>query len=343
MKRAHFSLGILAFGHGLNDFIAGHLLAMSAAQTSLLQSGIHFLIYASLAFAGQIPAALLIDRFKLYRATPFWCWIVLTAAVLLIPFSLTTAVVLSGIASAFYHAGGGAAVLSLPIKTGMSSGIFSAPGIIGLTLGSGFTDFSFSGMLLLATLPALLCMLWRVFPAPLLPFPSRANTRNEKFETHDLLMILLLLVISLRSAMWDIVQAAQEGDTNLLLGIALAAAAGKIIGGILSDRLGELRTLGGTLILSILLLNLNDKSKLFLFSGVALLQATIPASIQLVRRLMPELPALANAFVLGLAVMLGSYPQWVTGGAIGQITAVALLVLFGLTWWKIRQTNLLRS
>jgi MFS transporter, FSR family, fosmidomycin resistance protein len=342
MKRAHFSLGVLAFGHGLNDFIAGHLLAISASQGTLLQSGIHFLIYASLAFAGQIPAALLIDRFAIYRATPFWCWILLIAAVLLLPISMTASVILSGIASAFYHAGGGAVVLTLPLKTGMSSGIFSAPGIIGLTIGSGFTDFSMSGIILLATLPALLCLLWHFFPAPLLPVPTRTNAHREKTDAHDLLMILLLLVISLRSALWDIAQAAHEGDTYLLLGIALAAAAGKIIGGFLSDRLGQMRTLGATLFLSVILLHLNDKNKFLLFSGVALLQATIPASIQLVRQLMPELPALANAFVLGLAVMLGSYPQWIQSDNMAAITAGSLLLVFGLMWWKMRQTELFR-
>ncbi len=342
MKRAHFSLGVLAFGHGLNDFIAGHLLAVSASQGTLLQSGIHFLMYVSLAFAGQIPAALLIDRLAIYRATPFWCWILLIAAVLFIPISITTAVILSGIASAFYHAGGGAVVLSLPLKTGLSTGIFSAPGIIGLTIGSGFANFSLSGVALLATLPAMLCLLWHFFPAPLLPAPPRANAPREKTNAHDLLMILLLLVISLRSALWDIAQAAQEGDTRLLLGIALAAATGKIIGGFLSDRLGEVRTLGATLFLSVVLLHFNDKNKFLLFSGVALLQATIPASIQLVRRLMPELPALANAVVLGLAVVLGSYPQWLQNDYIAPITAGSLLLVFGLTWWKMRQTELFR-
>ena len=51
--------------HGINDFIAGYLLAnLSVHSTNWQLNTMAFLGYSLLAFGGQLPAGLLLDKFK---------------------------------------------------------------------------------------------------------------------------------------------------------------------------------------------------------------------------------------------------------------------------------------
>lgn len=333
MKKAALLLTALATGHGLNDFIAGFLLARSTEEINAFSISL-FTVYSALAFGGQIPAALLIGRYFSYRSWAVSALVLMLAAILVAPFSIVTAILISGAASAIYHVAGGALSIVLPVNSGTSAGIFSAPGVVGLTLGGFFLgrgEFELDWMLLPVAACLGILLLVRVEGL-------RRNDRSEEtkadFDWHDGLMILLLLVIALRSAMWDIYQVVYYSQPSMILWIALAAAAGKIIGGWMAGKYNRVRYLGGSLLLSLLLFQFSSRSTALLLAGIALLQSTIPACVLIVNRMLGNLPAMSNAVVLGLAIVLGAFPYqvksdnliyWVSGGL--ALLCILFLVL----------------
>src|SRR5690606_155128 len=130
--------------------------------------------------------------------------------------------------------------------------------------------------------------------------------------------------IALRSAVWSSLELLLHGRWELLLAMALAAALGKILGGILADRLGWRRFATAALLLAAPLLALGGHSPLTLLPGVALLQSATPALLAALSRAMPRAPATAAGLGLGLAVAAGGVPA--LAGAGGLIAASPLLL-----------------
>jgi FSR family fosmidomycin resistance protein-like MFS transporter len=221
------------------------------------------------------------------------------------PVSPGLAVILSGVASALCHVAGGALALQLP-RGERALGWFSAPGILGLTLGGwmGATQGGLAGwtaLLPLALFVGCVCVRDRW------PRSEAAEHRVEApaVDAHDGLMLLLLLALTLRSALWDLVQVARAADPQVLLAVAISAAAGKVLGGWMISRWPTVKHVSVTLVVACLLLEFARQSVLCLCTGVALLQSTIPASIVLLHRSFGTSAARSSAYVLGLTVALG--------------------------------------
>lgn len=298
-------LALLAASHGVNDFLAGWMLGGQMPQASVWDRLPWLVIYAALAFAGQLPAAWIIDR-SLQRHT----WLLgslatMIASVAAWNLSPGVAVILSGVASAFCHVAGGAIALQLP-RGERALGWFSAPGILGLTLGGWLGSTQGDLALVAAVLPALLlagCWILRA------QWPrveaAEARVATPSVDAHDGVMLLILLALTLRSALWDLVQIARAADGHVLLAVAVSAAVGKVLGGWMVSRWPSVRQVGVVLIVSCLLLQFARQSVVALCTGVALLQSTIPASIVILHRSFGTSAARASAYVLGLTVALG--------------------------------------
>ncbi|MCU0432937.1 MAG: hypothetical protein MUC87_05735 [Bacteroidia bacterium] len=335
--RSYTTLLLLGAAHGLNDFVAGALLALCTRTMPGAETAMWFTVYVALAFAAQVPLALVADKF------PQWRWWLAGALMLIAAASFCgaahtgIAVVLSGVASAAVHVAGGAWALQLRVPQGFGAGIFAAPGIVGLTLGGFAQLHGFAWTALAAAAVCLACTLF-VLRAGLREAVTKAPTQKQPhFDRHDAFMLLLLLVITLRSAVWDVFQAIHTGSGQVLLGIALAAAAGKIAGGWLADKMNSLHVLSGTLLSSLGLLQFSEKHEAFLYTGIALLQATLPASVLLVSRLLPEWPAMTNALVLGLAVTLGGFPYLLDAAEVFLPVAFVLVMgVMGLVILRLR-------
>ncbi len=332
-------LAVLAASHGVNDFFAGWLLGGGGSDgTSWGRFGWPT-VYAALAFAGQLPAAWVIER---ARRPDRWLAIALAllpAAICAGAISFGTAVVLSGIASALCHVAGGALALQLP-RGERAIGWFSAPGIVGLTFGGWLGHTLGNVSVWTVVLPLALLGGWAVLrahwpvQAPVVP------TRTESpFDAHDGLMLLLLLALTLRSVLWDLVQLTALDDPRVLFALALSAGAGKIMGGHAAARRCSARDTSIALLGACFLLELARWHLGFLCAGVAVLQGTIPAAIVELHRTFGSTPARATAYGLGLTVALGglALPILPTVSAALMALAVATLLL---VW---RSTRLLGS
>lgn len=121
-------------------------------------------------------------------------------------------------------------------------------------------------------------------------------------------MIVLLLAIALRSAVWNIFQLIHHGEDMLLLGVGLAAMAGKMLGGFAADTFGWRRYTVAVLLLASPLLMMADGNPWLLMPGIFLLQSATPAAVTAMWSYMPDMPATAAGMCFGLALVVGGLP-----------------------------------
>jgi FSR family fosmidomycin resistance protein-like MFS transporter len=116
---------IYGAAHGINDFIAGFLLSILVYQSNnLTANSIAFLVYSVIAFGGQLPAGILVDKTQNIKSFSLISLLLMIVAIALSYLSIFTAIVFSGLASAFIHVCGGAACYVSEQKNVTIAGIF---------------------------------------------------------------------------------------------------------------------------------------------------------------------------------------------------------------------------
>ena len=223
------------------------------------------------------------------------------------------------------------------------SGLFAAPGVVGLATGGAL---AVSGHYLY--LPFLVLLLPLVFLVQAWPVPARlpSNLKAPKepiFESHDWIMIGLLTAVALRSLLWTGFQLASDGQITALIALGIAAGVGKVVGGFAAERLGYRRWTLLSLAIAAPLLAFAGKKLALLLPGVALLQSSIPCSIAAMARLLPARPATATGLVLGLAVALGGLPTLLTiPPTLTPAVALGIILLAALGFWFTTAPRLIR-
>lgn len=297
---------LLAFGHGLNDFAAGYMLgSMLYLHLAMTDVAIGFLIYNLLAFGGQYFAARWLEGISNSKFIITISVIANVVAVALFQFLPYLSLVIAGCASAVYHVAGGTACMkenkAAPI------GVFAAPGIAGLAIAGYLAYLKFDVWLLLI----IVCAVFAVV-VQLISFPSnnRKQTTEEKalhivIDNHDVLMIVLLGVISLRSAIWNIFQVIHEHNYTWLLAIAASAFIGKICGGWISDRVGWKLYSLVSLITAMPLVSFFKEEIVLFCIGIGLLQSAIPANTAMMIEYCKGQKEKGIALSFGTAIVVG--------------------------------------
>ncbi|HJZ48341.1 MAG TPA: hypothetical protein VKE41_14290 [Roseiflexaceae bacterium] len=354
----------LGLAHGVADGAAGMLLGSLPRTMALGQVALLVLLYNALAFGAQPLVGLAADRVGRPRAAALAGLLLLGAALLAFGQQPRLAVALAGLGSAAFHVGGGALALCATRGRAAGPGLFAAPGVVGLAGGGALAA---GGFLLVSPLLLVLGVLMFAIVEvnmPILPYEQTIDDRrltatgfqpssivnrpssSVGFEAHDLVMLVLLAAIALRSAVWTSLEFLFDGRYELLLAMALAAALGKIAGGLLADRIGWRRWALGSLALAAPLLALGGQSTLALLAGVALLQSATPVALAAAALLLPRRPAMAAGLALGLAIAIGGVPAI---GGLGSTFAAPLGLSAVLTaaalalWWAVRQVAGARS
>ncbi len=298
-------LAILAASHGINDFLAGWLLGGDLPTAPGWMRLPWLVVYAALAFGGQLPAAWLLGRSRRLDVWMVAALALMAATVAVRSHSAAEAILLSGVASAICHVAGGALALQLP-GAARAIGWFAAPGVVGLAAGGWLARNSAAPPVWMMAAPLILlgaCVALRTC----WPVGSENRRADEPpaIDGHDWLMLLLLLALTLRSALWDLVQMAAVGNGPALFAVALAGAVGKVMGGWAASRWPSVRHTSAALLGACVLLEFARGHLVGLCAGVALLQSAIPSSIYLLHRSFGATPAAAAAYGLGLTVALG--------------------------------------
>lgn len=351
MKKAVLPVS-LGLAHGVSDCTSGLLLGSLAEGSSILSISTMVLLYNLLAFGAQPLAGLLVDKFRSPRIAVIAALLLMCCAVLLFSVNPFAAVVLAGLSSALFHTGGGALALCAFPGKASGAGLFAAPGVAGLAIGGYLAIngiFPAAAMIILLILLAVLIFSLK---QPVLPYDLKPA--EDEFEKHDFIMLVLLLAIALRSAVWNIFQHISQGDINSLIIISIAAAGGKVFGGFAGDKLGWKRYSYTALLVSIPLLLLGERSIYFLLPGIALLQSVTPVMVTAIYRNIKKLPATAAGLSFGLAIAAGGLP-FIKSAALndtdlsspyiiaGIVLLTAALIFYALSRYRLPVINLKRK
>ncbi|HYC40920.1 MAG TPA: MFS transporter [Chitinophagaceae bacterium] len=335
---------LLAFGHGLNDCIAGFFLGrLVQIESSIVQAGLGLFMYNVLAFGGQYPVALWLEKLGKPRQVLLLAYALNAAAIGLFFFTPQLPVLLAGIASALYHVAGGSVCAKENRSTNI--GVFAAPGVAGLIFG-GYAAHAGLDLLpwLLGTAMLMLFMLNR-FRFPIGGVSDDNNPRAFHLDRHDLVMILLLTVIALRSVIWNLFQLIHDREYEWLLAIAGAAFAGKIIGGWVADRIGWKLYVYLSLATATPLLTFFRKDLVLFCIGIALLQSGIPATTSLLIQSTKGKTERAVALSFGTAIILGAvifytpYREHLFGEVAVVGIALSMTLLFLLATGRLRRST----
>jgi FSR family fosmidomycin resistance protein-like MFS transporter len=333
-----FSL-LLGGTHAVSDGAAGFLVGRLATLLPLVQVGQLVLLYNVLAFATQPLIGVQTDRWQQPRAATVSGLFLMGAALLSTDTHPTLAIIIAGLGSAAFHVGGGALVFYATRGRASGPGLFAAPGVVGLALGGalGLTGGVEHWPWLIA-LVGLALVIW-VIQIPSLP--TCAPRHEPLCERHaGVVVVLLLIAIALRSAVWNSFQFVHQREFEGLMALTLAAALGKLAGGVLADHIGWRRWSIGALGLAALLLTIGGQQTLALLLGIALLQSTTPVMWMVLAHRLPARPATASGFALGLAIALGGVPAFsgwtaMLQAPLGIVWCLAIAVL--LCRWTMRQ------
>ena len=305
--RTSLRWGIL---HGVNDCVAGYMLSAYALSADQPKATLALIVYSILAFGGQLPVGLWLDAkrdMRLFSVVPV---ILLIAGCTLYFVSPFAAIVVAGFASAGIHVTGGCICLLLNKGKFGPLGVFTAPGVAGLAVGS------FCGLLNSYWLILVIVTLFILF-VPLVKgnFPAYAvavKAKEDILDSHDMVMIVLLLLMRIRSFLFDLLNTFSGQFEYGLLVVGLGAFAGKIVGAFFADRIGWRRWVFITLPLSFVLLQLGHDNLLLLSFGIACLQSSVPITLQLMYNTLPHYPATASALSLGTIVAFAGLPLYLT-------------------------------
>ena len=284
-------------------------------------------LYNALAFAGQAPLGLAVDLLRAPRAA-LLAGITLTgSAALLLKVDPLAAVIVVGIGNALFHLGAGAFTLHTRPGRATDPGIFVAPGALGLGLGIWMGRAGKIAVwplveVAVAVMAASLVVAWFMrnppmpydIPAdqPLLHKTRRAMLAMARARATvlagALIITLLLGSITVRALVGMAGCHTCPKALLVLMGLPLVACAGKMLGGIISDRLGWIETSVGALLISAPLIAFGGHP-LVIIVGLLFFQMTMPVTLVAVVKIMPRLPAFGFGLCC-LALIAGSIPTF---------------------------------
>jgi MFS transporter, FSR family, fosmidomycin resistance protein len=351
MRRLHLPI-LAGLAHFIADGSAGFLLGtLPNIGLSLEEIGALILFYNLLGFGCQPLIGLLADRLNRPRFIAVAGLTLIAIALCLGMQRPALVITLAGLGSAAFHVGGGALAIGHAEGKAGVLGLFAAPGVIGLAIG---------GLLAAANIPTLTWIGTLIFPILLIgcglliqfwgttahPIAAAgAADAHQQLDTHDIIMIVLLAAIALRSAVWVSIEYVAAQQASALVSLAIAAAFGKLAGGFFADRLGWRRYALIALGIAAPLLMLSENRPWLLLAGVALLQSTTPLGLALAARQLPRLPATAAGLTLGLAIAAGGLPHALGLSPILAATPMLAVITLAsaLTFWWIMPAILARS
>jgi predicted MFS family arabinose efflux permease len=293
--------------HGLNDFSAGFMLAHFAITHESSNSFSFLVLYAIIGFGGQLPVGFWLDHSKNIRAFSIVSIILIPAAALLYLAAPAAGILLAGFAAAFVHVTGGAVCLQAAQHRSAPLGWFTAPGVLGLTLGGLLAGYGVWQLIIVAIM--VLPTGWLILRSAAPDYPTVIK-KAPGLDTHDKLMLLILLFMCFRSFVFDIINQFGHHYEQGILIIGISAFAGKIIGGYMADAIGWKKFVYLMLALAFLLFTFGKENIYALAFGIACLQSSVPLTLMLMGRALPLYPATASAFSLGTAIALAGLPYF---------------------------------
>ena len=284
--------------------------------------------YDLLAFGLQFPLGLVVDRLRLARLSMIVGAAMAAAVLAPGPIPPLATMIAAGVGNALFHLGAGGLVLRSAGGRAAPAGVFVAPGALGLGLGlwMGRTGRG-------STFPIYIALAFAVVALITLDKPAVAGegTSSQAGTQPAVLLILLMLLlvsVAVRSFVGFGACFQCPGGLAVAIGLPVAAFLGKLVGGMVADRLGWLRVSTGALLLSLPLIAFSGGSLVLALPGVLLFQSTMAVTLVAIYALMPRWPAAAFGLP-SLALIAGAFPTFFPAGKqlFGRWAFVLLIAL----------------
>ena len=342
---------LLGLVHALVDMASGFLVFRDVGSGLYDRHDIIVLVvlYNSLAFGGQAVVGWFADWLRAYRSTAVLGVLMQAAALLASLAWIPAGVVLVGIGNALFHVGAGAFVLEKSGNRATESGVFVGPGAVGLCAGLwlGGHDVACRDVLvtfLILAAPFILL----VARSPKLSARGRAVELRQRSQLPSLKAGLLLLGIicaaflvgsvTVRALVGGSVAGTWRGvSTAVMVWLAIAACGGKMLGGIVADRLGWSTVSVAALLLSAPLISLFVGTPACAIVGMLVFQMTMAVTLKATHHVMPKRPGLAFGLPC-FALLAGALPGLLGYGhlfrhwplVLAMTGLSALLIAYGL-------------
>lgn len=246
------------------------------------------LLYNTLAFTTQCLVGLLTDRCSAYK----WITAASASAValgFLLPLPPLLRVISVGLGNSVFHVSGGTQTLLQAGDRAWPLGIFVAPGAVGLALGKLFLQ---AGVWLAIAL--LLCAVLSMLLRETVRKQMRARAREQNALPAAAVLLIAVAVRALGGT-----AAVFPWNTGAVMALltAVLVCAGKMAGGFAMDRLGPVKSAVLSIVPAALLIAFCGGSMPLSLLGQFLLNLTMPVTLLLLYRLLPDSPG----FAFGLA------------------------------------------
>lgn len=263
------------------------------------------LFYNVLAFGLQPFVGMHFDKLKTPRlAAIIGCLLTIISAIIW-KFSLP-AVIFAGLGNAFFHVGGG--IISLKLSGGKATipGMYVAPGALGLFVGilvgrSGhFVPLVFIILLLLSSVLIYFLQYSTIIE----------NKENKKtFNKFELIVLLLLVSIAIRSLIGLSVTFPWKTNMNLLILLTFAVVLGKFFGGIIADKFGWIKISISGLLLSAPLIAFGIHYPFLAVAGMFCFNVTMPVTLIVIANVLKGREGFAFGLT-ALSLIIGAFPTF---------------------------------
>lgn len=338
--RRHKKLIWASATHFMVDFICAWMIInkIPGSESWYLK----MLVYNFLAFAGQLPAGILLDRITARSdkagsiTASAGCFLCL--AVLLTGADSFALIVTAGIGNALFHVGSGAGILRKYHGRASASGIFVSTGALGIYAGSVIPMINrifipVAVILFMLTVYSLRLTAAEKKGSITETRSGQTNAGNGKLFSDSrgretLSLICLFLVVVLRSFEGSIFSF--PWNDSIITGFFLTGAVflGKMLGGFASDVFGSLQTAAVSLGIAAILLAVSDHMGAALI-GVLLFNMTMPVTLSELYRKLSAYPGTAFG-LLTFALYLGVLPLFSGTGEVSSPAVYAVLTVISL-------------
>ena len=262
------------------------------------------IFYNASAFVLQAPLGFIIDKVLNPKFAAI-LGLVLVAVAYLFWGNIFVALVIAGIGNALFHAGGGSLVLSLKNKKATYSGIFVAPGGIGLALGTYLAVSHLYINFMLFPLAILILSFILYFVET--PTLNRNNEGNPIVGYGIFLLFIIMIPIIVRSMIGLSVVFPWKENQFLFLLLITAIALGKTFGGILTDKYGLIKIGVGGLFISAPFLAFFPSIPVLGLLGIFIFNFTMPVTLIAILSVIPKYKGLSFGLA-SAALFIGSLP-----------------------------------
>lgn len=304
--------------------LVANLVTQKMGQTVNLFVAI--ILYNFFAFAMQLPIGIIADKVNKNAICSAIGCLIVAIAFAFSNFGIIACVV-AGIGNAMFHVGGGIDVLNISDKKATLSGIFVSTGAMGIFLGSKSLSVGFDKyyIIIVSLIISALLLIWLYDQ-----IKGKVNNKEmiiPSLTSNEIIAIICLIItVCIRSYVGMILAFSWKSNFVLALISIFAVVFGKMLGGIIGDRIGFIK-------ISVISLTVSAIGFVFAFNNafigilaILFFNMTMPITLTALSNILDNNKGMAFG-LLTVALFIGSVPKFFGIGEVAIFSPIGLFVI----------------